>query len=413
MEVKRNELHESDPWPLVSAHVGLSLLTWHQFSRAGPGSGDWAHRTRAGEQCREQARSGQRRTPAARKPHVGGQVGAPTGRQGSSWISKRKPETSTTAREPKLQPVGSAVRHQPVAEQVLGVVTYQEATATSVVAGPDGSHAAPQLPNGDPSRHHDVRQVGAHLWKSPGARLAKRFPTGNSWGGARAALHAGPNPSVPVLEGRDPAVPRQQGRSGLQRSRPDAPERAAAAAPTPIRGGRLWGAQGKQCDQGRGAGARGSARRPPTSAAAGPREAGRPARRPPLKPARRTCGSAEAYRGPRRRRVAEVALPIPGAQLCGQSRIPSREGKAGGGRTPPRAPAPRPREHPTPAPAARPRARPAPARPPPARKDSQQPLHQQRLPDARGPQQQTHHGRRPQPAPVARRKSALRPALIG
>lgn len=37
MEVKRNELHESDPWPLVSAHVGLSLLTWHQFSRAGPG----------------------------------------------------------------------------------------------------------------------------------------------------------------------------------------------------------------------------------------------------------------------------------------------------------------------------------------------------------------------------------------
>lgn len=52
---------------------------------------------------------------------------------------------------------------------------------------------------------------------------------------------------------------------------------------------------------------------------------------------------------------------------------------------------------------------------PPARKDILQAFHQQRLPDARGPEQQTH----PDPAPGNRgsaprcRRARLRPALIG
>lgn len=54
--------------------------------------------------------------------------------------------------------------------------------------------------------------------KTPGHDGHKRFPTGNSRGGARAAVRAGPNPTVPVLEGRDPAAPasKAEAASGVQ-----------------------------------------------------------------------------------------------------------------------------------------------------------------------------------------------------
>lgn len=58
-------------------------------------------------------------------------------------------------------------------------MTHQQRTAVSVVTGPDGAHAPPQLPDGDLFVGHDVSKVGAHLWKKRHAeRPPQAFPLG-------------------------------------------------------------------------------------------------------------------------------------------------------------------------------------------------------------------------------------------
>lgn len=58
-------------------------------------------------------------------------------------------------------------------------MTYQETTAVSIVAGPDGAHAPPQLPDGNLSWNHDVSKVGAHLWeKTESIKDTSSFPLG-------------------------------------------------------------------------------------------------------------------------------------------------------------------------------------------------------------------------------------------
>lgn len=48
--------------------------------------------------------------------------------------------------------------------QKLEVLTHQERMAVSIVTGPDGAHASPELSDGDLPVGHDVCEVGAHLW---------------------------------------------------------------------------------------------------------------------------------------------------------------------------------------------------------------------------------------------------------
>lgn len=43
-------------------------------------------------------------------------------------------------------------------------LTHQERMAVSIVTGPDGAHATPELSDGDLPVGHDVCEVGAHLW---------------------------------------------------------------------------------------------------------------------------------------------------------------------------------------------------------------------------------------------------------
>lgn len=58
-------------------------------------------------------------------------------------------------------------------------MTHQERTTVSVVTGPDGAQAPPQLPDGDLSVGHDVSKVGAHLWENTMQR-PPLVPTGSS-----------------------------------------------------------------------------------------------------------------------------------------------------------------------------------------------------------------------------------------
>lgn len=141
----------------------------------------------------------------------------------------------------------------------------------------------------------------------------------------------------------------------------------------------------------------------------------------------------DAYRGSRRGRIAQVALPILRAQLC--EAVKDASGTAGRRRRDsaraapgPQAPSPAPKATPTPTASgesrvahpghprrphnrAHPQAPPPPRCPSPGRKDSLQSFHQQRLAHAGGPQQQTHPNHSRRSAPVAPPRGDARPAL--
>lgn len=54
------------------------------------------------------------------------------------------------------------------------VLTHQERMAVSIVTGPDGAHASPELSDGDLPVGHDVCEVGAHLWGKKTTMLRDR-----------------------------------------------------------------------------------------------------------------------------------------------------------------------------------------------------------------------------------------------